>query len=206
MSWHWFGPVGGPCGPRPRPPPGAAAPAPAAAGAPAGGAPAAAAPAGGAPAAPAAPGAAAAPGAPPRPLTASRSGLLGATGSLLKMRGELTIAAVCGALSGTLITSRRKRAVFGSSGAAVLAARQLVGRAHARRARHVDEDVVVVARLRDDGVGVRAAAGLHARHQLGAGDVRDVEDADAAHAILADRIRHAAEAAVANGWSPIPTT
>ena len=31
------------------------------------------------------------------------------------MRGELTIAAVCGAASGTLITSRRKRALSGSS-------------------------------------------------------------------------------------------
>jgi hypothetical protein len=31
------------------------------------------------------------------------------------MRGDVIIAAVCGAASGTLITSRRKRAVFGSS-------------------------------------------------------------------------------------------
>ena len=31
------------------------------------------------------------------------------------MRGEVTIAAVCGAFSGTLMTSSRKRALSGSS-------------------------------------------------------------------------------------------
>ena len=41
--------------------------------------------------------------------------LRGGTGRPWKMRGELTIAAVTGASSGTLITSRRNRAVFGSS-------------------------------------------------------------------------------------------
>src|SRR5881394_3938074 len=115
MSWHWLGPVGGPWLPRPRPP--AAVGAPAAAPPAVGGVAAAAVAAPAGAAAPGAAGAAAAPGAPaapaPRPETASRSGLRGGTGSALKMRGELTIAAVCGAVSGTLITSRRKRAVFG---------------------------------------------------------------------------------------------
>src|SRR6187551_2026488 len=115
-SWHWLGPVGGPWLPRPRPPAAAGCPAPATCGAapgcplpaaagvvaPAG----AAAPGAAAPGAPAAPGAAAAapgapPGAPPRPLTASRSGLRGATGRPLNTRGELTIAACDGAFSGT---------------------------------------------------------------------------------------------------------
>jgi len=41
--------------------------------------------------------------------------LRGGTGSALNTRGELTIAAVCGAASGTLITSSRNRALFGSS-------------------------------------------------------------------------------------------
>ena len=54
------------------------------------------------------------PACPARP-AASRSGLRGGTGSSLKMRGELTIAAFSGAASGTLITSSRNRAVFGSS-------------------------------------------------------------------------------------------
>jgi hypothetical protein len=39
----------------------------------------------------------------------------GGTGSPWKTRGELTMAALAGAPSGTLITSRRNRAVFGSS-------------------------------------------------------------------------------------------
>ena len=47
--------------------------------------------------------------------SASRSALRGGTGRPLKMRGELTIAACAGVASGTLITSSRKRAVFGSS-------------------------------------------------------------------------------------------
>jgi len=47
--------------------------------------------------------------------TASRSGLRGATGKPLKIRGELTIAAVSGFANGTLMTSRRKRAELGSS-------------------------------------------------------------------------------------------
>ena len=47
-----------------------------------------------------------------------------------------------------------------------------------------------------DGVRVRSAAGLHGRDELGMLDVGDVEHADAAHALLADRFGHAAEAAV----------
>src|SRR4051812_42116726 len=85
MSWHWFGPDGAATGPRP--PPGAPVPpAPAAAASP---------PAGGA----------------PRPGSTRRGG--GARPE--KIRGELTIAAFPGSASGTLITSRRNLAVFGSS-------------------------------------------------------------------------------------------
>src|SRR5262245_46048171 len=99
MSWHWLGPLGGvlllllP----PRAPP----------------------PAAGAPAAPAAP--APPPRLPPAALPrlaasrAARSSFRGATGRPWKIRGELTIAAVPGRASGTLITSMRKRAVLGSS-------------------------------------------------------------------------------------------
>src|SRR5687768_12012907 len=109
MSWHWLGPP-------PRPAPGAAAPparpAPAA---PAGGVaappparpPAVTAPPA-APAAPAAPVVAPGPAPPARP---SR----GAPGKLLKMRAALVIDAADGFFRGTLMTSRRKRAVFGFS-------------------------------------------------------------------------------------------
>src|SRR5688500_9388810 len=111
MSWHWFGPDGGRA-PGPPGPPGPPAPAAAAAGAPAG------ASAGGAPAgASGAAGAPATAGAPGVALAALGRGSTrrGGGARSLKMRGELTMAAVSGAASGTLITSMRNRAVFGSS-------------------------------------------------------------------------------------------
>src|SRR5690349_8386970 len=119
MSWHWFGPVfsRGPRPPRPAPaagsaPAGGVAPvgggvAPVAGGAVTGGV----APVAGGGVAPVAGGVAPAAPAPPRPGSTRRGG--GA--SPWKIRGELTIAAFCGAASGTLITSRRKRAPSGSS-------------------------------------------------------------------------------------------
>ena len=78
----------------------------------------------------------------------------------------------------------------------VLAAGQLLLRAHARRPGHIDIDVVLVVRIGDHRVRVRAAAGLHVGDVLRAGDVGDVEDADAAQPILADRLGHALDAAV----------
>ncbi len=76
------------------------------------------------------------------------------------------------------------------------AARQLVGRADPRRTRDVDVEVSRVLRVGHHGVGVRAAAGLHTGDRLGVRNIGDVEDADAAHPVLADRIRHALRAAV----------
>src|SRR5262245_13798995 len=108
MSWHWFGPVGGPPRPPARPPPGAAAPAGAAP--PAGGVAAA---GGGATvgfaevpvAAAAAPGVVgAAP--PPRGGSTRR----GAGARPPKMRAYSPTAAFSGFLSGTFTTSTRNRA------------------------------------------------------------------------------------------------
>ena len=88
------------------------------------------------------------------------------------------------------------RAVFGSSIGAVLAAGQFLSRTDAGRPGHIDVDVGLVARIGDHRVRVRAAAGLHVGDVLRVGDVRDVEDANAAQAILADRLGHALDAAV----------
>ena len=65
----------------------------------------------------------------------------------------------------------------------VVAARELLGRTNARRARDVDVDVLVVARIVHDRVRVRAAAGLHVGDVLRIIDVRDVEDSKSAHTI-----------------------
>ena len=102
---------------------------------------------------------------------ATRRAARGAVRSL-KMRGELTIAACSGCASGTLITSMRKSAEFGSwSGVALDAAGKLVRRAHARRAGDVDVDVVRILRIDERRVRVRAAARLHVADVL---RIRDV--------------------------------
>ena len=54
----------------------------------------------------------------------------------------------------------------------------------------------VVTGLRHDRVGVGPSAGLHVRHELRVRDVTDVEHSDTANSLLADRIGHAAKAAV----------
>ena len=130
-----------------------------------------------------------------------------ATGRSWKMRGELTIAAFAGSASGTLMTSSRNRAEFGSFGAAVRAARQLVRRPDAGRARDVDVDVVLVARLRHDRVRVRSAAGLHARDEL------RILRCSLMSKMRMPRTRslltgsgHAAEPAVGCGCPSLPTT
>ena len=94
-----------------------------------------------------------------RPLTAP------VTGSV-KMRGWLTIAAVSGAASGTLMTSMRHCVGLPGGRPAPLvrrrfAARQLARPADARRARVVDVDVVGVVGVGHERVRVRTAAGLH---------------------------------------------
>ena len=78
----------------------------------------------------------------------------------------------------------------------ILAALELISRAHGRGSRDIDVNIIRIARLRHDRVRMRAAAGLHARHELRMRDVGDIEDADAAHAVLADRIGNAAKLAI----------
>ena len=113
------------------------------------------------------------------------------------MRGELTIAAFCGAASGTLITSRRKRAVFGSSIGAVRAAGQLLGRAHARRAGDVDVDVRPCRSDRSRPCAC-ASRGRSARWRRTSGSSMSVMSKMRMprSAILADRLGHALDAAV----------
>ena len=60
-----------------------------------------------------------------------------------------------------------------------------------RRTRDVDVDVVAVLRIDEHRVRVRSAARLHVRDVLWIRDVGDVEDANAANALLAHRRRHA---------------
>src|SRR5439155_1255877 len=62
--------------------------------------------------------------------------------------------------------------------------------------RHVDVNVRRVLRVGQQRVCVRATTRLHRGDGLGMRDVGNVEDADAAHAVLAYRIRHALSAAV----------
>ena len=76
------------------------------------------------------------------------------------------------------------------------AARQLVARAHDAGARVVDVDVRGVLGVDDQRVRMRAAARLHRRNLPRLADVADVEDAHAAEPLLADRLGHAARAAV----------
>ena len=115
----------------------------------------------------------------------------------LKMRGELTIAACSGCASGTLITSMRNSAEFGSwSGVALTHPGELARRANARRAGDIDVDVVGILRVDERRVRVRAAARLHVADVLRIRDVGDVEDAQTAKSLLAHRVLHALAAAV----------
>ncbi len=76
------------------------------------------------------------------------------------------------------------------------AAVELFAGADAAGARTVDVDVRLVLQIGNDGVCVRPAAGLHRRHLSRLVDVFDVEDADAAEALLADRVLDAVQPAV----------
>ena len=105
--------------------------------------------------------------------------------------------AFSGLAIGTSITSMLKSDVFGSSfGSLPEQPDQLFTRAHAARARGIQEDVALVLRIGNQRVRVRAAAGLHRRDLLRILQVGDVEDADAAEALVADRRHHALQAAV----------
>src|SRR5690606_13767919 len=73
---------------------------------------------------------------------------------------------------------------------------QLLLRAHLRRARHVDVDVLRVAGVLEHGVRVRSAARLDVADIARIADVRDVEDADAAQTVMAHRLGHALRPAV----------
>jgi hypothetical protein len=81
----------------------------------------------------------------------------------------------------------------------VVAARELFARANSRCAGDVDVDVGLVVRVVHDGVRVRSAAGLHVRDVPGMIDVGDIEDAQAADAILADDFLRRVLAAIEPG-------
>jgi hypothetical protein len=104
----------------------------------------------------------------------------------MNTRGLDTTFASCGAATGTLITSMRNSAVFGSlSGASPRAAGQLFRLAHERCARDVDIDVVLVVRIDHQRMRVRSAAGLHRCHLLRILDVGNIEDSHAAETVRA---------------------
>src|SRR6185437_7546020 len=67
---------------------------------------------------------------------------------------------------------------------------------HSSRAGDIDVDIVLVFRIDEQRVRVRPAAGLHIGDVLRVVDVADVEDANAAQALLADRVLHALAAAI----------
>ncbi len=76
------------------------------------------------------------------------------------------------------------------------AAVQLRVRTYRRRAGDVDVDVVLVLRIDEDRVGVRAAARLDVRDVARVLDVGDVEDADALDARIAHSLLHALVTAI----------
>ena len=76
------------------------------------------------------------------------------------------------------------------------APRKFVSRTNGRRPRDVDVDVLLVGRALEHRVRVRPATGLHIFNQLGMRNVGDVENTDAANAILRHGIWHAAAHAV----------
>ena len=78
----------------------------------------------------------------------------------------------------------------------VVAARQLLGRSDARRARDVDVDVVLVFGIVDHRVRVRPATRLHIGEVLRVVDVGDVEDAKSTDAVAAHDLARRVLAAV----------
>ena len=95
------------------------------------------------------------------------------------------------------MTSMRNSALSGVLGRRLVrAALELVARADPAGPRPVDVDVARVVGVGDDGVGVRPPAGLHRRDLPRHAHVADVEDADAAETLLADRLGDPLQAAV----------
>jgi hypothetical protein len=74
--------------------------------------------------------------------------------------------------------------------------RQFIRGADPGRTGDIDVDVLLVLRILEHRVRVRAAAGLHVAHVLRCLDVRDIKDADAAQAVLAHRFAHTRIAAI----------
>ena len=102
------------------------------------------------------------------------------------MRGRLTIAAFSG------VADRHFDDVDAEErGVRILvvrdAALELLAGAHAAGALTVDVDVRLVLRIGDERMRVRAAAGLNRGDLLGLGEVGDVENANAAESLGADR-------------------
>jgi hypothetical protein len=105
-----------------------------------------------------------------------------------KTRGWLAMWASSGFASGTRMTSMRKSAeASGSSSGTVPMHPSSSSGPHPGGAGVVDVDVVRVARILQQGVGVRAPAGLDRRHLHRVVQVGDVEDADAAEALRVHR-------------------
>ena len=76
------------------------------------------------------------------------------------------------------------------------AAGELLRRPHGARARAVDVQVRRIMWIRDERVRMRSAARLHGRNLSRLAQVADVEDADAAKPLAADRRLHALRAAI----------
>src|SRR5438105_6658858 len=81
-------------------------------------------------------------------------------------------------------------------GSIIHATGQFGRRAYPGRTGHVHINVLGILGIDEDRVRVRAAARLNVRDVLRVRDVGDVEDANAANALLADRFLHALAAAV----------
>ena len=111
--------------------------------------------------------------------------------------GRLTMPASSGARQGNADdVDAEQRGVRVLAGQLVRAARELVPRAHGRRAGAVHVDVAGLVPVGHHRVGVRAAAGLHRGDLPRPPQVADVEDPDAAEALRADGIGDALEPAV----------
>ena len=72
---------------------------------------------------------------------------------------------------------------------------------HATSTRDIDIDITVCVGIGYDSVGMGAAAGLHRAHLYRVGEVADIKNTDALHALLADRFRHPFETAIQSSTS-----
>ena len=67
---------------------------------------------------------------------------------------------------------------------------------HATGTRDIDIYIAVCVGIGYDSVGMGAAAGLHRAHLYRVGEVADIKNADALHALLANRVRNPLETAI----------